>query len=413
MLWITALVLYAGESGPAGSQSSEAGSSGLLSLAGIPEAVRSGNLRLKADRWRIQEARARLWNAGRWQNPAVEINYKDDPESAEFSGEIGFSQAFPLAGRLRREKAAAASLLATAAAEVADRERLLITEAKIVAVKILALQSQKRLRDEQLKIAKELTAFVEASGAKGEVSLLDAGQAKLVEAQLELEIHHLEHDVRKLESDLRPLIGLEPTEVFEVTGELPRPDVLAAGNTNIAWRPDYQAALKRAETASREIRLEQSKRWRDVVLGLFVRSSREEDVPAGFERESRIGVRLIVPLPLWNKNRAAIEEKAAKAARLEQTVRALANEIRNDTASASGMMTILAVHVGEIQNELLPAASEHVRQTDAAYKKGLIDLRTLLQSRRQRVDIEIRLLDAVRDYSLARIRYEAAAGGLD
>lgn len=384
-----------------------------LSLADIPKVVRNQNLRLQADRLRVQEARARLRGAGRWENPEVEMDYQDSPESIEFSGEIGFNQKFPLTSRLRREKAAAASLLAAAASDFADRERLVIAEAKTVAVEILALKAQKRLRAKQLKIAGELTVFVEKSGAKGEVSLLDAGQASLAETQLELEIHHLDHEANRIESKLKSLLGLEPSETLEIEGELPLPGGIAAGTVAVGLRPDYQAALKRAEAAVREIQIERLKRWRDVTLGLFVRNSREEDVPVGFEIEPRIGIRLAVPLPLWNKNEAAVEEKTAKAFRLEQTARALEGEICNEAAESSATMTILKVHVGEIQRDLLPAARQHLREVEAAYKKGLVNLRTFLQARKQQIDIEIRLLDTVRDYSLARIRYEAATGQLD
>lgn len=384
-----------------------------LSLADVPKVVRNQNLRLQAARLQIQEVRARLKGAGRWQNPELEADYQDSPESIEFSGGIGFRQQFPLTSRLRREKAAATSSLAAAAKELANRERLLIAEAKTVAVEILALRSQKQLRAKQLQIARELTSFVEKAGAKGEVSLLDAGQARLAEMQLELEIHHLDHEANRIEGKLKPLLGLEPSATLEIEGELPLPEGVAAGTVDLALRPDYQAALQRVESAAQEIQIETLKQWQDVTLGLFVRNSREEDAPAGFDMEPLVGIRLIIPLPLWNKNEAAVEEKTAKASRLEQTARALEGEIRNEAAEAGATMTILAVHVGEIQRELLPAARRHLREVEAAYKKGLVDLRTFLQARKQQVDIEVRLLDTMRDYALARIRYEAATGQLD
>ena len=422
LLWASATAFYGSEERQIHSENSIADAvdgslpvrGGLsLSLADIPKVVRNQNLRIQADRLRVQEARARLRGAGRWENPELEMDYQDSPESIEFTGGIGFNQRFPLTSRLRREKAAASSLLAAAASDLADRERLVIAEAKTVAVEILALKAQKRLRTKQLKIAGELTVFVEKSGAKGEVSLLDAGQARLAETQLELEIHHLDHEANRIESRLKSLLGLEPSETLEIEGELPLLGDIAAGTVAVDLRPDYQAALKRAEAAAWEIQIERLKRWRDVTLGLFVRNSREEDMPAGFEMEPRIGIRLAVPLPLWNKNEAAVEEKTAKASRLEQTARALEGEIRNEASEANATMTILAVHVGEIQRDLLPAARRHLQEVEAAYKKGLVDLRTFLQARKQQVDIEIRLLDTVRDYSLARIRYEAATGQLD
>ncbi|MCS1411051.1 MAG: Cobalt-zinc-cadmium resistance protein CzcC [Verrucomicrobia subdivision 3 bacterium] len=384
-----------------------------LNLAGLPDVVRQGNLRLKGARFRIEEARARLKVAGRWQNPTVQTDYQDDPNRAEFSAGIGLNQAFPITSRLRLEKEVSASLLAAATMEVANEERLLIAVAKTVAVKVLALAEQKRLRERQLEIARELTSFAEQASAKGEGSPLDTGHARLEETQLKLEIHHQDHEAQRIQGDLKQLLGLDPSVVIKMTGGLPAPTVIAEGTLELERRPDYQAAKRLAEAASHEIQLERARRWRDATLGLFGRHVREEDVPQGFQTEPRVGIQLSMPLPLWNKNEGAIEGKTAQAARLEQSIRALENEIRNDTASAGEMMTILAMHVGEIQSELLPAVSEHVRQIDTAYRSGLVDLQTLLRGRNQQIEIEIRLLDAVRDYYLARVRYETAIGKFD
>ncbi|MCQ6473622.1 TolC family protein, partial [Vibrio parahaemolyticus] len=47
---------------------------------------------------------------------------------------------------------------------------------------------------------------------------------------------------------------------------------------------------------------------------------------------------------------------------------------------------------------------------EKAYESGQTDLLTILRAREQRLQLEAAALDAVRDFHLARIRYEAAIG---
>jgi len=59
---------------------------------------------------------------------------------------------------------------------------------------------------------------------------------------------------------------------------------------------------------------------------------------------------------------------------------------------------------------LLPLVVEQTTKLEKAYETGQVDLITLLRAREQRLQLEAASLDALRDFHLARIRYEAATG---
>ncbi len=382
-------------------------------LGEVAEHVRSGNLDLRAAQFRIAEAEGRLVGAGRWQNPQVRTVFQADPDGMERGGEFGFNQAFPVTARLRLEKQVSRRLVAAARYEVADRERGLIAEAKILLVSVLALDAQRKLREQEYELATDLTDYATAAGNQGEGSLLEAGHARLEATKLELEIHHLTHQRVPLLANLRSLLGLSPEEPVEVAGDLELVAEPEQPMLDLTQRPDYRAALVLAESATVEADLERARRWQDVTLGVFAQDRREEDHPVGIEREQRIGVRLSVPLPLWNRNAGPIAEKTAKAARLEVSAEALANEIRNHVASAWATMRTLARHAREIEEELLPEAKRHAEQVLEAYENGLVPVSDVLRARRQRVSLEVTRLDALRDYYLARVDYETATGQFD
>ena len=275
---------------------------------------------------------------------------------------------------------------------------------------MLSIEAQAALRLRQLTLAEELSSFISSLVKRGEGSALDAGQSKLDETQLELDVHHLDHEGKQLLGRLKILLGVKPESQLRLQGTLPHPKPAKEYVVDVSRRPDYQAAVSRSRAANQAIRLARASRWQDVTVGVFANRMREEDLPVGLQTEDRIGVQLSLPLPLWQRNRGEIVEKTAAAARWEQTVLALENEIRNEVVAARTVMNTLAGHADEIRDELLPEAKQHVAAILDAYKNGLVDLQTVLRARSQAVEIESKYLLAIEDFHLARVRYETAIG---
>ena len=131
----------------------------------VTRALRS-NPDLAAARWSIEEARGRLIQSGRLPNPELESELKPNVRGREFSFSAGFMQKIPVTKRLHLERAISQAQLAQAEAEVLDAGRLLSVQVRTAAVKLLALQEQKMLKEKQrsnsLKLAEE--AEPQASG---------------------------------------------------------------------------------------------------------------------------------------------------------------------------------------------------------------------------------------------------------
>ncbi len=381
-----------------------------LSLEEVPSRVAARNIQLRAMEFRIRESRARRDNAGRWSNPIATSFFQSEGGGSGYQAQFGFDQPIPLAGRLRQEKAVSERQLAVTEREVADYRRLLIAKARIVATKIVALQEEITIRDRQLKVAQELTEFVKQAGNQGEISPLDVDHAQMEEVQLELEIHHLKHDALAHRGELKAFLSLDPEVPLELSGSLPMPETTVSSGEEWHSRPDYQAALARIKTAESEVRLARARRWRDIQLGVLLTPSKEEDFPSGYRQEFWSGLRLTVPLPLWNDNRWVVEEKLAQVAQFELSAQALANEIRNQAAAERETMMILGIHAHEIRDELLPQIIEHMEHADVAFRAGQVDLPRLLRTRNRRVEIEVRLLESISNYHLAKVRYETTLG---
>lgn len=379
----------------------------IISLESVGARVNAQNPDLAAARLRIREALGRNKQSGRLANPELDFEASHDPRFRERSIAIGFSQRFPVTDRLRLEKEVSATEVKVAEAEVSEVKRQLVAQAREGIVNVLAIRKRRDLLKEQSTLSKEFSDFLAGVAEKGEGSPLDAGQAKLEASSLALEMRQLDATEAAAVGGLKPLLGVRPNEPLYVSGVLPEVAIPGVA-VDPSKRPDFQAAALDAKAAAQGVALEQSKRYEDVEAGVFAGAERREDAPEGYDSESMLGVRFKIPLPLWNKNEGAIEEAQAKQERKEKEATALARNIRLEAEAARAEMMEWEKLLSETGNTLLPLADEQAKAAEEAYRKGQGELQAVFRNREKRMQLQAARLDALREFHLARVRYESA-----
>ena len=303
----------------------------------LPETLRRHNLSLAAARKLVAEAEGKLRASGLASNPDLEVEFDMDPDFGDFMLTVGVSKKYPRTNRLLIEKRVSQILIQAAQAEVRDAERILVGEARSALVELVALRDKRSLLLAQEKNAKALTAFIEASAAKGEASPLDAGVALLEESRLGNLTRQIEIKEQLAVARLKPLLGLKPDGNLTVSASLDEP-AIPAMNVTTYRRPDLEAARLRATSAGAETELARSTRLEDIEAGVFAGVGREEDAPTGTHGEQIVGFRLKIPL---GDNPAAAGEEAAALARrqgLELGASALERIANSETHAAYAEM---------------------------------------------------------------------------
>lgn len=381
-----------------------------LSLSDIAPRVRDHHPALQAARLAVAEAQGRQIGAGRLSNPTLGFDWRSESRLSPVTGEFSFEQAFPLTRRLSLEKQLTAQGVAAAELEVREVERRLIAEARALAVELLALDQQQRLRQGQEELAGKLADFIRDRADKGELSPLDAAQARLDAQRLRLERRKLDGQRASLLGQLKPRLGLVPDASLQLTGELPSPALPDA----IPWqqRADYRLAQTQAQAAQTAVELAKARRLQDVSAGIVGGPEQQWQRGTGGQSTGFIGFRISLPLPFWNRNQGEIAEKTATAERARLETEALGRQIAGEADTARREMQAQAELVRETRDHLLPLVLEQTKQLEQAYEAGQTDLLAVLRARDQRLQLEAATLDAVRDFHLARIRYEAATGNL-
>lgn len=382
----------------------------VITLSGVRDRIRAQNPDLAAARLRIQEALGRMNQSGRLANPELETALEHNTAFREGRFEVGISQRFPVTERLLLEKQVSLTQVKAAEAEVLEVERRLTGKARETVVKILASRQRRELLREQSGMSGEFARVLGEVAAKGEGSILDAGQAKLEAASLQLEIRQLDAAESALAGELKPLLGMRPGEGLAVSGALPEP-TLPAANADGSRRPDLQAARLEVLAAKQSVTLEQLRRLDDVEGGLFAAAERIEDAPNGYDNEAILGLRFKIALPFWNKNEGAIQEAEAKQQRKEMEATALGRNLQLEAEAALNEIREWARMIAEIDKTLLPLADEQTRLAEEAYQKAQGEIQSVIRSREKSMQLRTAKLDALREFHLARVRRETALGG--
>lgn len=365
------------------------------------------NPALASARLGLEEARGRLQQSGRLSNPELEFEWSRNPRSSESAVRWTLLQRFPLTGRLRQEKAVSRAQLAAAEFEVRDAERKLAVEVRVLAVKLVALQAQSGLRSEQTANLREVSAFLRKAAQNGEGALTDALQVELEARQIEIEKLQIAADEAVLLGEFRLLLGSSPGESVAVAGKLPAPSAAskAGGSTQ---RPDVLAAQSRVDAARFSVREQQARRIDDIGAGLTVSQERTVDDPNPMQTDRTIGFRVTLPLPLWNNNAGRVHEASAAVTRAEREAGAVRLSAIHETEAAGQAMEAYSKILSALDASALPQATQLEAQLRSSHASGQTPLLEVLRTRTRRLELQRQRLDVLRDYHLARIRFNAA-----
>lgn len=377
--------------------------------AAVSHAIRY-NPSLLVARATLDEAAARVLQAGRRSNPEWEIEVKPNLTGREFSVSSGIAQRFPLTRRLHLEKDISASALGMARMEVKLAERTLGFEVRTLGVHWLALQQHQAILAKQTGASHELAAASARTAAAGESASTEAAQLELATSQLSLETLQTNSRLATLTGSLRQQMGTSPGTPLVLTGNLSVPTLPEKPLLRPERHPSWQMAQLRESTARQNIQLVQASRWEDLTVGLGLERTHDDDAGAGMERGTAAVIRFSLPLPLKRHIAGHLAEAQAAARRTSLETGAVAARLATEADAAHDEMQALATLHGKITAKLLPETEALEKRFQQLAKAGQATLSEVLRTRQQRFALEASALDSRRDYHLARLRYESASG---
>lgn len=387
---------------------------------GIDEAVRTAygnNRELAVAELEIERAKSRLRWSGRLDNPELDIAWtSDEPGNDEDEGtfEVGFVQAFPLTSRLKRERHLLHHQVVLAEAEIAEKRRDLAGKVDLALVELAATRRRAEVAAELVALNREMTDFLEAQVKEGVVSSLDAMQAKLAGRQLEQQVAGLAAAEEQARLAVNQLLGSDPETRHEVAGlsDAPaaRPGIEVSLATVLRQRPDYVLSLKKIGEAEASVALEESRRWQDVAVKLFVEQDDAVDEPEGIDGNTFAGLGVSIPLPLRDRNQEGIEQARIDLEQAGREVEAARFRIRGECEEAFRKRADAWKLAREASGEILALARKNLEEFQKAYQQGQASLIQVQRAQEQLLELRTGALEFLADYHRAAAEVRHATG---
>ena len=355
--------------------------------------------------------------AGTRSNPTLEFqgstgSLSGSPDEQTVS--LGVNQEFSLNDKLllRRE-------VAEREAEVAQRQRenaarLLKDEITTLALEYSLTAKRQELAAEVVKLSRDLVAIAGERFTAGDIPELDLNITKVELARAENRVLEIERERIPLRIKIASLCGLKESEVM--VSEPQAPAKFSHGREALVTqalssRPDLLALVCERDRAATETRLAAAEALPNLTAGLFVqwqRSATELGGMSSVGNDTQLGVRLSMPIPLFNRNSGgkAVAQARQDAAgshhlALERTIVA---EVESAYAGLSASEKILAL----FEQGIILQLAENLKVTQEAYRLGEVGILSVIDEQKKFFEVNDGYLSAQQSRRLAVTKLETA-----
>jgi len=387
-----------------------------LSLEGAVQAALMGNRDLAAARFAVKKAEGQLRQAGLLPNPEIEFEgFSDFVSGGDGEGEftIGLHQTLPLTARLSLAREVSRVGVAEALREVRNHERLLVARVQELYVRVLVAQRRETAGRQARVDAGELGKLATERLAGGQGSLAESALARVDEQRWLTSSTAAATEAERFRLELKTALGLPSEAPLQLTQPLEAlVESLRARSyqTRASYRPDVEMALLALDRAGAETRLAKASAWEGIRVGVEYLQDRGVDEPAGIDTGHFLGVKVSLPLPVWDRKKGEIETNQAAEDQRAAQVRALELEVANGIAAARRRASLYDDQCQVFGRDTQPVIDNAEQDMAKGFAEGRVEARDLLFVRAQNASLRAESADILGHLALALIELEAVAG---
>jgi cobalt-zinc-cadmium efflux system outer membrane protein len=249
----------------------------------------------------------------------------------------------------------------------------------------------------------------------GDIPELDFNLSKVELARAESRLLEAERERNPLRIKIASLTGLNESDI-SLSDKLPTsavpPGTQELVKLALASRPDLVALALERDKAETETRLAKAEALPNLTAGLFAqwqRSSVEVGGLSSSSRDTQLGIRLSMPIPVFDRNQggrsaaqARLDAAASHCLALERTITA---EVEAAVARFSSSQRILAL----LEQGIIPQLAENLKLTQEAYRLGEVGILSVIDEQKKFFEVNDGYLSALHGRRVALIKLETAA----
>jgi cobalt-zinc-cadmium efflux system outer membrane protein len=355
--------------------------------------------------------------AGTPSNPTLELEGSTGTMtgSSEARGaSIGLNQQISLFGKLRLRRRALEREAESLVRKRDNAVRLLRDEVATLLMDYLLSDQRFNLAEDMVKLNRELAAIAGERFKAGDIPELELNLAKVELARAESRLLEVERTRIPLRISIASLTGLNEAEIVlsdRLSTAVTSPKQQDLVKQAFLLRPDYLALGLEREKAETEYRLAKVEAIPNPTVGIFAqwqRGSVEVGGMSAINRDKLLGVRVSVPIPVFDRNsggRAAAHAllDAADSRRL-----ALERAIKAEVESAILRLSSSERIVTLFEQGIVPQLTENMKLTQEAYRLGESGMLSVVDQQKKFFEVSDSYLSALHARRVAFIKLETA-----
>ncbi len=332
----------------------------------------------------IAAARAGRKTAGQIANPSLSVEAGrmttgDSGDGPVWRAQI--SQTFDFPARVALRKAVADRDIALADLGLAQFKSLLRNEVNARAGDLILLRKKMAaVKSVRSRLADIVGVLVQRDTGNVSAKL----ERRILESSvltMDREISNVLTEAEAVRVDLNALCGRAPStplDLEEDTLHFPAVPGLESLKSQAA-ETNFDLQQKRVELARQGLKIDLSKadRWGSVSFGPYLAGQATE------ESQKEVGVVFSIPLPLWDKNRGAIDEASARAAQGQALLNATLRDLERDLTKARDAYARELETLDLWKNDPEAAFKEAAEDADRHYRLGAVPATTYVEMQRQ------------------------------
>ncbi len=382
-----------------------------LSLSEAISIALKNNPGLIASQLEVEARKANISQANAIPNPDFGVFTEDFAGSGQFESfdnsqtTAQLSQRIELGGKrgARRNAASLNTDIADAELEIIRRE--IVSSVRKAFFTVLLDQERVRWMHELLNVSKEFSGVVVERISAGKIPPIDEVKAQSVVSLSEIELNRATRELESARYELATAMGTSQPAFVSVLGQLPTASELTFEEllAMLPSTPDMKRAQTEIEFNNALLAVEKSKSVPDLtVTGGYRKLDTSDD--------SAFVAGVNIPLPLFDRNKGAIEEAQKRIQKSEKLKSLTEIQTRNALTQSFQAYSAARSESEALRIKVLPAVQTSFDAITEGYKLGKYGYLDVLEAQRSLFQSRLQLLQAQSDIATSAAQLERITG---
>jgi len=363
---------------------------------------------LKGFRADLDAAAVKLKHAGLPPNPELQVEWDnlggDLPADDVKETTVSLSQPFEIGGKPSARKNRGQAEIMRLQHEQSTTWLDIAAEVKMAFLEVLGAHERLALQHEAEQIASELAAITHERVAAGELAATEETRAEARKVETMVETRKFKTLLAESEFNLAMTLMETDKATVTVSGHLSQEVAIPDQQTLLAEMQNSPLlALRQSEAqlAASGLSLEQANAWSDPSFFVALREIPDQDARA-------VSVGFSVPLPLFQRNQAALADASATAQKAITNKENTARRLQTELIKAHTMLSAADQEARTLRNEVISRVTEEaVRE---GFRAGKFRYSDVLEASQSREQAKVRHLEAILDLNRAAISLDRLLG---